>query len=190
MVLELLIGPRVAEQKPWQMIFFGMLYASIGLFLSLWVFPAYASIVMVFLTVLASLYLVQRALRLEEHKDMKIKEELLLLKEHGRALAFLMFMFIGFVLAFSLWYMVLPTDMVNQVFDVQIKTIQQINTISSVDASAVQQAGLFNKIFSNNIQVLLFSILFAFFYGAGAVFILVWNASVVPGGSACASVSR
>lgn len=34
-------------------------------------------------------------------------------------------------------------------------------------------------IFSNNIYVLIFTILFSLAFGAGAIFILVWNASVI-----------
>ena len=34
-------------------------------------------------------------------------------------------------------------------------------------------------IFLNNIRVLFLCIIFAFIYGAGAIFILTWNASIV-----------
>jgi uncharacterized membrane protein SpoIIM required for sporulation len=34
-------------------------------------------------------------------------------------------------------------------------------------------------IFFNNLKVLLISLLLAFFFGAGAIFVLVWNASVM-----------
>ena len=37
----------------------------------------------------------------------------------------------------------------------------------------------FSAIFSNNIYVLIFTILFSLVFGAGAIFILVWNASVI-----------
>ncbi|MBI2145310.1 stage II sporulation protein M [Candidatus Woesearchaeota archaeon] len=37
----------------------------------------------------------------------------------------------------------------------------------------------FVKIFLNNIKVLFFVLIFAFFYGAGSIFILAWNATVV-----------
>jgi uncharacterized membrane protein SpoIIM required for sporulation len=37
----------------------------------------------------------------------------------------------------------------------------------------------FNIIFGNNIKVLFFALLFGFFYGYGAIFVLTWNASVV-----------
>ena len=188
MVLEILIGPRGAERRPWEMIFFGFLYASIAIFLARWVFQNNASLVMVFLTVIASLYLVQMTLKLEEKKDIKIKEERLLLKEHFKALAVFILLFLGYAFAFSFWYIVLPPNEVNTIFDVQIQTIQEVNRVSSVSANAVQNAALFNVIFTNNIKVLLFCILFAFFYGAGALFILVWNASVV--GTAMGSFVR
>ncbi|MEK6967710.1 MAG: stage II sporulation protein M [Nanoarchaeota archaeon] len=180
MVLEILISPKAAERNPWEMAFFGFIYASIALFLSLWIFEDNAGMVMVFLTVIACLYLMQSTLRMEEKKDITITQELPLLKEHGRALAFFMFLFIGFVIAFSVWYTVLPQETVSKAFNVQIKTIQQVNTLtSSVHGQAIQNQGLFTLILANNIKVLLFSILFAFFYGAGAIFILAWNASVV-----------
>lgn len=188
MVLEILIGPRGAERNPWEMVFFGFLYASIAMFLSYWVFKEYTSLVMVFLTVLASLYLFQMTLKLEEKKDVNIAEETTLLKEHSKALFFLMFLFLGYTFAFSFWYTVLPDPLVNNMFNIQIETIQAVNTVSSVNTNAIQNASLFNIIFSNNIKVLLFCILFAFFYGAGALFILVWNASVV--GTAMGSFVR
>jgi uncharacterized membrane protein SpoIIM required for sporulation len=35
------------------------------------------------------------------------------------------------------------------------------------------------KIFLNNVRVVVFCVLFSFLYGAGALFILAWNASVI-----------
>ncbi|TAL57797.1 MAG: hypothetical protein EPN86_01335 [Nanoarchaeota archaeon] len=180
MVLEILISPKAAERSPWEMAIFGFIYASIAMFLSLWIWEDNAGLVMVFLTVLACLYLVQSTLKMEEKKDIRMEHELPLLKEHGRALLFFMFLFVGFVIAYSFWYTVLPQDTVTKAFNVQIKTIQAVNTVtSSVAGQTVQNQNIFNVILINNLKVLMFSVLFAFFYGAGAIFILAWNASVV-----------
>ena len=43
----------------------------------------------------------------------------------------------------------------------------------------VISGGMLLKIFLNNIRVLIFCLLFSFFYGVGAIFILSWNASVI-----------
>ena len=58
----------------------------------------------------------------------------------------------------------------------QMATINQIN--AKIVGGAVTEGILF-KIFLNNFKVLLFTVLFALFYGAGTIFILTWNASVI-----------
>lgn len=195
MVLELLMGPKKAESKPWDMFFIGMLYSSLAMFLSVWIFREQASIIMVLLTVIACLPLVHRTFLQQEKIDVESDSEGERLKEHWKALEFLMLLFLGFVVSFSLWYVFLPDDMVQTSFNSQIQTIQAINakvaaaatftgtnTLTSdnaISAKAVSMSSLFMRILTNNIKVLLFSVFFAFFYGAGAIFILTWNASVI-----------
>ena len=48
-----------------------------------------------------------------------------------------------------------------------------------VITGAATRGGSVLRIFSNNIYVLIFTILFSLIFGAGAIFILVWNASVI-----------
>jgi uncharacterized membrane protein SpoIIM required for sporulation len=45
--------------------------------------------------------------------------------------------------------------------------------------SSMEEMNIFSKIFFNNVKVLLFAILFSFVFGAGAIFVLAWNASVI-----------
>ncbi len=181
MVLESLTTPQKAEKSPWDLIFIGAMYAALAVFLSIWVFKEEASIVMVLLTVIASLPLVFNTMQFEEEKDAAPVRERTLLKEHGKALTFFTFMFVGFVLAFSFAYIFLPEGLVKEVFDAQLTTIQNIN--SKVAGSDVEGAALggmlFVQILSNNLKVLLFCLFFSFFYGAGALFILTWNATVI-----------
>ncbi len=186
MVLELLINPRNAERTPWEMFFIGLVYASIAVLISLWVFEEHVGLVMVFLTVLACTYLVQGTFRLEEKKDEVIRQETTLLKEHGKALTFFMFLFLGFTIAFSLWYILTPKDLNSKIFEMQVSTINSIN--SGVTGNATTNIAMFTRILMNNLKVLFFSFIFAFFYGAGAVFILAWNAAVV--GTAIGSFVR
>ncbi|MBL7055532.1 stage II sporulation protein M [Candidatus Woesearchaeota archaeon] len=177
MVLESLLNPLKAEKNPGEMFFIGFIYSSIGILLSLWIFKDQASLIMVFLTVMACLPIVFNTIKLEEKKDVEIKNERILLKEHNRAIVFLMFLFFGITLSFVTWYVFLPPDMLGIVFDKQTTTIQAIN--NNVSGNAFQEFSAFTKILLNNIKVLSFAILFAFIYGAGAIFILTWNASVI-----------
>ena len=177
MVIESFIDPVRAERRPWRMFFIGALIATAAVFLSLWIFRQYSSLVMVFLTVTATVPLMYKTMKFEEKKDMDIKDESKLLKEHWRALEFLLFMFLGYLIAYVIWFIVLPADLVQLLFSSQIETIGLIN--SKVTGTMVVQSSVLAQIFFNNVKVLMFCIFFAFFYGAGAIFILTWNASVI-----------
>ncbi|MEK6934309.1 MAG: stage II sporulation protein M, partial [Nanoarchaeota archaeon] len=165
-----------------------VLYASVALFLGLWIFKNQASLVLVFLTVMASFPLIWSTVKLEEKKSRFLEGSLKILKTHSRALFAFIFLFFGFVVAFSAWYLILPEPTVQSTFHSQIETIRSINgnifgtpiiqSNTPIDTN-FNKSGIFMQIFSNNIKVLLFCIFFSFFYGAGAIFILTWNASVI-----------
>lgn len=176
MVLESLINPFKAERKPVHMLFFGALYASVAVFLSLWIFKEEASMIVVFLTVLATVPLMYKTIKYEEDKDLKIKSELSILREHSRALEFFMFLFLGFVIGFVVWFVFLPHTLVQELFSTQLFTISVINNKVTGD---VVSGDIFWNIISNNFKVMFFCLFFSFFYGAGAIFILTWNASVI-----------
>ena len=178
MVLEALENPENAEKNPKHMFFYGILYTSIAILISLWVFPEQASLVMIFLTVMAISPLFYKTIKYEEQKDMTDYSEKLLLKEHSRALSFFMYFFLGATISYSLWYIFLPASIVQTLFSTQTSTILQINGNATTGFS-IQVFEVFSKIFFNNLRVLVFCLIFAFLYGFGAIFVLTWNASVI-----------
>jgi uncharacterized membrane protein SpoIIM required for sporulation len=179
MVLESLITPFKAEQKPGKLFLLGVIFCSVGIFLSLWIFKSQASLVMVFLTSMAALPLVFNTVIMEEEKDLAGMEEKWLLKEHGKALKAFVYLFLGSTVAFAFWYVLLSSNTINILFQTQTATINTINGRITANMSFNANMGFFSKIFLNNIKVLIFCILFSFVYGAGAIFILIWNASVI-----------
>ena len=190
MVLESLTNPIKAERKPIHLFFIGIVYSSVAILLSLWIFKDQASLVMVFLTVLATVPLIYHTIKLEERKDKTSLQEKGLLREHSKAITFLTFLFIGFVVSFAAWFIFLPAALTQTTFQTQISTINTINIqitsgsiltgqASNQITSSITSTTLFGRILSNNIKVLIFCLLFSFFYGAGAIFILTWNASVI-----------
>jgi uncharacterized membrane protein SpoIIM required for sporulation len=176
MVLESLTNPFRATHHPLHLFILGAFYASAGLFLGNWIFREYASLIMVFLTVMACTPLLYNTFRTEEETELKIKEEKSILKQHSKVLVFLLSLFLGMVSAFALWYVVLPSSMIQSSFHSQTLTIQSISTRLTGGYSS---ANIFTVILLNNLKVLVFCILFSFLYGAGAIFILTWNASVI-----------
>ncbi|HLC61490.1 MAG TPA: stage II sporulation protein M, partial [Candidatus Nanoarchaeia archaeon] len=147
------------------------------LFVALWIFRDQASLVMVFMITMAAIPIFYNTMKLEESKDLLIDTESHILREHNKAISFFMYMFVGMTFACALWYSVLPTELVNSIFDKQVGTIQAIN--NQVSGHVIQNLNIFSRIFFNNLKVLAFSILFSLVYGAGAIFILAWNSTVI-----------
>ena len=175
MVLESLINPFKAERTPFELFFIGALYTSVALLLSVWIFKDYASLVMVFLTAVACIPLFYSTMIYEEEKNLQVEGERTLLKEHSRALAFLIFLFLGITVAYTIWYVALPSETTSSLFGIQSQTIASINNVTG----GVTQLSILSRIFLNNIKVLVFCVLFSLVYGAGAIFIIAWNASVI-----------
>ena len=174
MVLESIIPVRTALSKPIEMLPIAFLYSTLAIYIALWIFPNYASLTSVFFTVMASIPLMVHLIKYEE-KTIFDKDAQKFEYHHRRAIPFFVFMFVGFVLSFTLWFVLFPQKLVSSLFSVQLNTIIQINNAVSGGFAGTY----FMAIILNNIKVLVFAILFSFIYGAGAIFILTWNASVV-----------
>ena len=194
-MLEMLISPQKAERAPWELFFVGLFYASLSILLVHWIFSKdavlspYSGILIVTFTVMFSMPFVYYTIRLEEGKICCQRGTLALLKEHEKAIFAFLWLFLGFVVAFSFWYMVLPSS---TGFKAQIETYCIINQPSDFEACASKYAtGKFINsdmaasterlltIFSNNVYVLIFTLIFSLVFGAGVIFILAWNASVI-----------
>ncbi|HLC22503.1 MAG TPA: stage II sporulation protein M [Candidatus Nanoarchaeia archaeon] len=178
MVLESLIGVKKAERMPRYVFLLGLLYATVAIFLSLWIFRSEASLILVFLIVFASLPLMFKTFNFEAKKDLFAKNDNGLMRTHTKALRLFMYLFIGIVIALSVWYVFLPGDMVSDLFSSQVTTIKAINAGGMVTGKTAAWSFL-TAIITNNLKVLVLCVLFSFFYGAGAIFILTWNASVI-----------
>src|SRR3989344_1644678 len=181
MVIESFINAFKAEKEPYHLFYLGFFFSSIGILLSFWVFQKHASLVMVFLTMLASVPLIYQTIKVEEKKDVDLKNEKAILKEHSKAVVFLVMLFLGMTASFTVWYVFLPQTVAESLFSIQTQTIIAINNdvTGNLVLTSPEQLNFFTKIFFNNIKVLVFCILFAFVYGVGALFILTWNASVI-----------
>ncbi|MBI2630411.1 stage II sporulation protein M [Candidatus Pacearchaeota archaeon] len=197
-MLEMLLNPRKAERHPWEMLLLGLFYGSMALLLVNWIFSSdavlskYSGILVVTFTVMFSLPFMYYLIKTEEKKQEEYNGMLRVLKEHSRALLALLWFFLGLVIAFSFWNVVLGE---NQLFDAQIRTYCLINNPENIDKCVADysiEGGKTSKttgfissgervlsIFSNNIYVLIFTLVFSLIFGAGAIFILAWNASVI-----------
>ena len=193
----MLLSPKKAERKPWELFFVGAFYASISLLLVIWMFASdpvlskYSGVLIVTFTVMFSLPFIYFTIRYEEKKITPEKSIKTLLQEHERAIFAFLWLFLGFVVAFSFWYILLSSG---HSFQAQIETFCMINRpssfnecvtqygvkeVSTINAHVYSNSERFRIIFSNNLSVLMFTLVFSLIFGAGAIFVLAWNASVI-----------
>lgn len=133
---------------------------------------------MVVLTSFAAIPLMYKTIQEEELRDVEEDvPETTLLKEHFRVLEGYMVLFLGVTLGFVLLYVLLPSGAVQSYFELQVETLKGIN--SEITGYSFEGFESFANIFLNNLQVLSLAVVFSFIFGAGAIFILVWNASVI-----------
>ncbi len=177
MVLESIVSPFKAENKPYFLILIGAVYAAVGMLIGIKFFPKYASVVSVSFTAIASMPLIYNTIKYEEEKDYHELQEKILIKEHSKAAIAYLSLFIGFVLMLTILYVIMPEQQVADGFRAQIETYNNINKASAT--GAVTGGAYFKNVVFNNLRVLILCILFSFVYGAGAIFILSWNASVI-----------
>jgi len=161
----------------------GVVYGLLGGLLADWLFPGeMASMVMVAFAAIAAMPLLFNTIEYEEEKDLEIASEQLLLKQHGKAVLVLMMLFLGITIGLTLLYVVLPADQAGKLFADQIETYQSINPARQIATDLtgrVVGTSAFERIFFNNLKVLVFCVVFSLLYGAGAMFVLSWNASVI-----------
>ena len=174
MVLESLLTAQMAERSPVKMLPLAILYSTVGILLALWIFPN-NNLALIAFTVIAAIPLMVDVMRFEEEKEERSKK-LIPLSAHKQIFPFFLYMFIGFVISFAMWFLVLPHDVVGKLFSSQINTISQVSITITGDMTT---SGAFLKIFMNNLRVLAFALIFSLIYGAGAIFIITWNASLV-----------
>jgi len=194
-MLESLINPKKVEKGPWKMLFVGLLYGSLSLLLVHWFFAKdavlsqYSGMLVVTFCVMFSLPFMYFIIKKEEEEDEQVEGLLGIWKVHKDAIYALMWLFLGFVVAFSFWFMVIQNP---TLFNAQVETYCMINSPGNIEncvseyalSSTTISAGVtkqlrFLSIIENNVYVMIFTLIFSLIFGAGAIFILAWNASVI-----------
>jgi len=197
-MLESMFNPRKLEKGPWKMFFVGILYASLSLLMVKGFFSGdpvlsqYSGMIVVTFCVMFSIPFMYFIIRQEEKEDEEVFGFWSTWKIHKDAIFSLMWLFMGFIVAFSFWYILLGNS---SLFNAQIETYCRINSpgniqecigkydfsraSSSASTGAVTKGIRFLAIIENNVYVMIFTLLLSLIFGAGAIFVLAWNASVI-----------
>lgn len=195
-MLEMIVNPRNTEKGAWKMLFIGLIYGSLTLLLTHWFFSSNSvmagasGMIVVAFCIMFSLPYMYFIIKKEEDEDERVEGLLSVWGMHKDAIYALMWLFLGLVIAFSFWHIVLQDS---NLLNFQIETYCQINSPESF-ADCVERytspqqeitGGVtsgFDRVLSiieNNVLVMFLTLVFSLIFGAGAIFILVWNASVI-----------
>ncbi|GBE20431.1 hypothetical protein BMS3Abin17_01172 [archaeon BMS3Abin17] len=195
-MLESLVNPKNTEKGPWKMFFIGLLYASLSLLGVKWAFSQdfvlynYAGMIVVLFCVMFSLPFMYFLIKQEEKEDEEVEGFFGVWRVHKDAIYAFMWLFLGFIIAFSFWNVILGDS---NLFNAQIETYCAINSPSNMEGcvsgysfenmqgatGAATNQMRFLSIIENNVFVMIFTLIFSLIFGAGAIFILAWNASVI-----------
>ncbi len=177
MVLEALINPKKAENKPWMVLGVSALLSALSIILAHILFPSQSSILSVAFITIFFVPFFQRLFRYEEKKDeieaRKKMKHSSIFKRHQKAIYVYTAFFVGIILVYSIVFTFVPSF--SDVFSLQSEWFRGGVTGFAPDDSAAD----FSRYFYNNTQVMLIFFILSVIFGAGAVFILSWNASVI-----------
>lgn len=167
MVLEVLLNPTIERSRAHKFLFVGFAYTVLACVLALIVFPSQSSIVSIFLTVLAVAPFMYHMLEREEMKRHTIKTKKGMFAEYYHIVLIISLLFAGMVLAYATLYVFEPES---PLFELQNNDLahKQVPTIDD-----------FERIFLNNVGVLFICIVFSFFFGFGAIFVITFNAKLL-----------
>ncbi|NIP40018.1 MAG: hypothetical protein GTN39_00710 [Candidatus Aenigmarchaeota archaeon] len=187
-MLESLLKFREVEKSPYLTFVWALMITTIGILFSTQLsyriqvsgggIANLTGLFAVIFTIVPSVYFLTTVIKKEEEKEeeacRKHYKQSFWQKHQNDILMFL-FYFLGVTFAFAIWAFVLPTDF----FQVQLAKIYEIR--SAVTGAAIAKGSFsgFLMILTNNLQVMMFAFIFSLLFGAGAVFIIVWNASVL-----------
>lgn len=171
-MLEQLFPASWIERKSWFAFILGLSYSILGIGSALLLFPKEPGLAAVAFTSLLALPSLNKLLALETKQAARERKFDLAdpFKNHKDIFGVYIFLFLGVLLVFSVFSLILPNIATNKIFADQIEAV-------GLSGSATGGSG-FKSIFSNNLIVFLFALIASFIYGSGSIFIIIWNASV------------
>jgi len=198
-MLEEIMHPKITSKGPWKMFIIGLIYASLSILLVSLFFSRDPDLskasgwIVVTFCILFTLPYMYFIIKREESEDEEVEGFFSIWKIHKDAIYSFMWLFLGFIVAFSFFYIILQDA---NILNFQLQTYCRINNPGDVEkcfeqyspemlknegkiiGASVKEMRLLSVI-ENNVYVMIFTLLFSLIFGAGAIFILIWNASVI-----------
>jgi uncharacterized membrane protein SpoIIM required for sporulation len=172
-MLEQLFNLKSIKGSSVNIVLIGIIYAFLGIFSSLLLFPSYVSIMSLAFTSILLIpsisYLLQREENIiakEQHFSLRT-----LLRDHKDIVRLYLLLFLGIFLAFCAIGIFTSNTYVDHYFNAQLK-------VAGITGQATSMASELPGILFNNLVVLFICFILSLAYGSGSLLFIVWNASV------------
>lgn len=196
MVLETLYNILRSEKHPLTLSVMAFIVSSVAMLLAYNTFPEAASVSTLLFITVGFMPIIHKLFISEEEKEISEKDvPFAFIATHFDVIRSYGWIFVGMVLAFSFWAVVLPnsTDHCSgigcalpeksSIFGEQKRVYSSITGKVIGDGDCFGEGKSFEScfmlIFRNNFGVMARAIVFSFLWGAGAIELLAWNASVI-----------
>jgi len=188
-MIEAIISPGTAERRPWKTVACGIIFTIIAALIT-FVIEAFtvcsgAGYLLVSFITIAAVPLFARIFCIEEHKKKGN-----LFQRHAPVIEMYAYFFIGVIIASSFFYALYADRGSKCLFSDQLATLDNMGVIDEKNLPACGTEGAmitgmslqsknWEMFFMNNVSVLLLLFMFSFVLGAGSVWLISWNASVI-----------
>jgi len=153
--------------------FLGFIFTIIGLITAKLIFPSSTGLMSIYFTSILLVPSIAKLLKTQEKIETSEKRISLktLYQDHKLIFKTYMLLFLGIFFAYSLMTILIPSPIILKMFAPQLR-------VAGITGAAIQSESMFLSILQNNLIVFMACLLLSFFYGAGAIVFLTWNASV------------
>lgn len=182
MVLENLLGSRLIERRPFFSFFLGLIFTFIAFVFGAIFFREAISVAMLFLV---TLLLVPSLIKLISVEEKREREEGLknFVKDHKDIFEIYIFSFLGVFVGFLLLSLYFSNSSMLSLFEFQSNLLQNQGLGEELITQFMEKPlepslTYVLNVAGNNLLVNIICFLLSFFYGAGAIFLIILNASV------------
>jgi len=186
MVLELLINTNKLRQSPGLMFLDAVILVIISIIFAVFLFPNNNTSIaaLAFITIGA----VPLFNKLYSHDSYLSNFDKSFFERHKTIILLLLWFFLGIFATYVAAYFILPSNASANIFSAQVGELDGIAEIqNSIGTGNLFGASIISPIFKevffliliNNLLVVLSATLLSFFYGAGGLFLIAWNASIL-----------
>lgn len=179
-MLEAIYTPNWLLEKPRYGFLLGLVFSIFGIFSAKIIFGSNPGLMSVAFTSMLLMPILAKLMSITESKE--IREEKFsirqLIKDHEELFMIYTYIFLGIMATYSFFTLVWTKDFTQLMLEPQLKVAGLSGmAYGDISGDAINRL-MFGSILINNLKVMIVCFLLSFFFGAGSILFIAWNASV------------